>query len=135
MHAIVFEISLPKLHWYNWPSSGSRIISNGCHWIDWFIYLNSFSKVVSYDLSTPAEHVLNLSVTLENSAVLTLVLTDSGSPRYGVREHVEFRRGQSTVSIVDFSRYCAESPSAVIRRFRLNPLHAHSLMYKNILSY
>ena len=55
-------------------------------------------------------------MTLENSAVLTLVF-DSGNPRCWCSRHVEFRRGQSTVSIVDFSDM--PSPSAVIRRFRL----------------
>lgn len=36
MHSIVYEIPLPDLHWYNWPNSGSRLISNGCHWLDFF---------------------------------------------------------------------------------------------------
>lgn len=132
MHSIVYEVFLPQFHWYNWPSSGSRIVSNGCHWIDWFMHLNSYSPVSSYDLSFFSERVVNIFIELENSAVLTLVLTDVGSPRFGVREHVEFRNSSSTVSIDDFSRYCAEDSSSITRRLRLNPLHAHRTMYKHI---
>ena len=133
MHAVVYEIYLPSLHWYNWPSSGSRIVSNGCHWIDWFMFVNDYSPVVSYDISpSSSDRVLNISVLLENSAVLTLVLTDVGSPRFGVREHVEFRYRSSAVTINDFSRYKSESATHVLRKLRLNPLHAHKAMYKSI---
>ena len=60
-----------------------------------------------------SDRVLN-SVLLENSAVLTLVLTDVGSPRFGVREHVEFRYRSSAVTINDFSRYKSESATHVL---------------------
>ena len=42
---IAYEVPLPPQHWYRWPNSGSKIISNGCHWIDHFLYLNNFSPV------------------------------------------------------------------------------------------
>src|SRR5262249_57472786 len=35
-HCIVYEVPLPPMHWYRWPSSRSRLITNGCHWIDHF---------------------------------------------------------------------------------------------------
>ena len=43
--AVAYEVPLPPRHWYRWPNSGSSIISNGCHWIDHFLYLNDFSPV------------------------------------------------------------------------------------------
>src|SRR5207244_8304705 len=43
---VVYEIPLPPLHWYRWPNSGTGIISNGCHWIDHFLYLNNFSSPI-----------------------------------------------------------------------------------------
>src|SRR5262249_51951945 len=32
-HCIVYEVPLPRRHWYRWPNSKSRLVSNGCHWI------------------------------------------------------------------------------------------------------
>src|SRR5207302_6192153 len=44
-HATVFEVPLPRRHWYRWPNSASRLVSNGCHWIDHFLFLNGFRPV------------------------------------------------------------------------------------------
>ena len=39
-HCQVFEVPVPRRNWYNWPNAHSRIVSNGCHWIDHFLYMN-----------------------------------------------------------------------------------------------
>ena len=45
-HAIVYEVPVPPLHWYRWASSRSRMLQDGCHWIDYFLYLNDWSEPV-----------------------------------------------------------------------------------------
>ena len=82
-------LPLPKLHWYSWPNSGSRLLSNGCHWIDYFLFLNAFSPVTNYSLKVAKNGDSNVFVELENKAVFTMVLTDLGSSRLGVREHIK----------------------------------------------
>ena len=42
MHSIVFEMPLPRLHWYRWKNSCGRVVANGCHWIDHFLFIEGF---------------------------------------------------------------------------------------------
>ncbi len=132
MHAIVFEIPLPRLHWYNWPSSGSRLISNGCHWIDLFLFMNGYSRTVASRVMRLRGTDLSVALALENGAQLTLTLTDCGSERLGVRDHVELRRRDITVTISDAARYHAENSQRVLRRGYVNPMRAYSRMYSSV---
>ncbi len=131
-HAVVFEVPLPALHWYRWPNSRSRLLSNGCHWLDHFLYLNEFAAVSDMQLAAAPDGSLNASVTLENGAFFTMALTDRGSRRLGVRDHVELRANGATVTIEDQSRYQAENGSRVLRRRRIPRLDAYRLMYDEI---
>lgn len=128
-HCVVYEIPLPELHWYRWPSSRTRLVSNGCHWIDHFLYLNAFSRPAAYDVLAAPDETLNVSVTLENGAFFTMVLTDRGSERIGVQEHIELRAGDRTVRMVNASEYHAESSERLLRRTRVNKLDGYGLMY------
>lgn len=132
MHCIVFEIPLPKLHWYNWPSSGSRILSNGCHWIDYFLFINQYSKPVEYLAQVLRGKDVAIKARLENGAQFTMSLTDRGSKRLGVRDHIELRIDGTTVTMVDGTRYQAENNHRIIRRRRTNPITAYQSMYKTI---
>lgn len=131
-HAIVFEVPLPDLHWYRWPNSRSRLLSNGCHWLDHFLFLNDFAPVTDHHLAVAPDGQLNCSVTLANGAFGTMVLTDRGSRRLGVRDHVELRAGGTTVTIEDMSRYRAENESRVFRTKRIPRLEAYWRMYHEI---
>jgi len=131
-HCVVFEEPLPARHWYSWPSSGSRLLSNGCHWIDHFLYLNGFAREQRLDVRSPRPDLINATVTLDNGAVFTMVLTDAGSRRVGVREHVELRAGEVTVRITDASKYEAESSTRRLRRASVNKLDAYRRMYRTI---
>jgi predicted dehydrogenase len=132
MHCIVYEIPLPRLHWYNWPNSGSRLISNGCHWLDYYLYLNGFAAVV--DAGVIALHGSDLSawVRLDNGSQLVMSLTDSGSHRLGVREIIELRTGNKTARIIDGTYYQAESSDRMLRRRKVNPMESYARMYKTI---
>ncbi len=43
-HCVVYEVPLPRRHWYRWPVSSDRLVSNGCHWVDHFLFLNGFAR-------------------------------------------------------------------------------------------
>ncbi|EKD92319.1 MAG: oxidoreductase, partial [uncultured bacterium] len=80
-YAIIYEESLPEFHWYRWPNSRSAIISNGCHWIDHFLFLNHFSPVLTSSAQKTKSGDIIIVVALENNAVLSLTLSHTGSSR------------------------------------------------------
>lgn len=129
---IVFEIPLGRLHWYNWPSSGSRLISNGCHWFDHFLFMNRYSLPTRYRAWRGGNKDLHCSVELENGAVMSMVLTDHGSTRIGVQDHVQLRANGVTVRVDHNSRYFSEDGLRVIRRKRFNRSRLYGMMYSEI---
>jgi predicted dehydrogenase len=131
-HCIVYEVPLPEHHWYRWPNSRGRMVSNGCHWIDHFLYLNGWCDFEGYQVSAARDGSLSCSVSLENGAFFTMVLSHQGSERLGAQDHVELRAGGVTVKILNTSRYEAEDRSRVLRRARINRLEPNRLMYDSI---
>ena len=131
-HCIVYEVPLPRLHWYRWPASGSRILSNGCHWVDHFLHLNPGARVEAHHLTVGPEETVNCSVNLDTGAMFTMVLTECGSSRLGVREHVELRAGNGTVAMTDGCEYRSETSRQVATRRRLHRYAAHRAMYAAI---
>ncbi len=132
MHCIVYEIPLPRNHWYNWPNSGSRIVSNACHWIDYFMFVNDYCEVDFYKKSSLRGSDVAIQVCLKNGACFSMSLTDSGSQRLGVRDYIELRACGKTFTMIDGSNYMAEDRSRVFRRSRVNPLNAYACMYRQI---
>ncbi|MFW6124860.1 MAG: Gfo/Idh/MocA family oxidoreductase [Pirellulales bacterium] len=130
---IVHEIPLPARHWYNWPNSGSRLISNGCHWLDHFLWMNEFAAPCRYDIWPAANGDMHVSVELDNGAAFSMALTDQGSSRVGVRDHVELRAGDVTVTVDDGRRYFAERSAGVIRRAH-NRSDPYRRMYQSVSS-
>jgi len=130
-HCIVYEIPLPARHWYNWPNAGSRLISNGCHWIDHFMSLNDYAPATDYRVKGLGNGDITVAAELENGAAFTMLVTEHGSERLGVRDHVEARSGDVTVKMVDQAYYEAESSKRVIRRRSINPTKAYKRMYEN----
>jgi predicted dehydrogenase len=131
-HAVVYEVPLPSKHWYRWPNSRTRLTSNGCHWIDHFLYLNQFSQPATMQVHAGPREIVNVSITLENGAFGTLVLTDIGSERIGVQDHVELRANGRTVFIENNARYVCEGRYGIIRRRRVHKLDAYRRMYQSI---
>ncbi len=131
-HCIVFETPLPRRHWYNWVNSGSRLISNGCHWLDHFLFINAFAAVARYDLWKGGNGDLHVSVELENGAVFGMCLTDVGSPRIGMQQHVELRAHGGTVTVENGARYVAENRHGIVRRKRINKPRRYKFMYTTI---
>lgn len=128
-HCVVFEEPLPALHWYRWPASGGRMLSNGCHWIDHFLLLNGNSPVEAQGSLHHDEERAMAWIRLANDAIMTMSLTSAGSARLGMRDYIEIRSGKKTVKITDSSRYESENSDRTIRRKRCAPLAAHRAMY------
>lgn len=128
-HCIVYEVPLPRLHWYRWPKSHSSIVCNGCHWIDHFLWLNGYPDYERYDLSCGDDGTVNASVQLANGAFFTMVLTHRGSERIGVQEYVELRASDRTVRVINNARYEAESSRKLLRRRRVNKMGSYASMY------
>lgn len=131
-HCIVYEVPLPELHWYRWNNSGSRIVSNGCHWIDHFLYLNEFSTIDDTSLIEGRDGTINCTVSLDNGALFTMTLTDKGSERIGVQDYIELRAGTVTVKIINGTRYSSENSKRVLRRLRENRIRNYQNMYNTI---
>jgi len=132
MHCMVYEIPLPRLHWYNWPNSGSRLISNGCHWLDYFMFVNDYASVSDCGLWKARGRDIAVFVQLENNAYFVMSITDTGSQRLGVRDTIELRSGNVTVRMSDGTRYESENRSKIIRRKQINPMLAYRQMYRLI---
>jgi predicted dehydrogenase len=132
MHCVVYEIPLPSLHWYNWPNSGSRLISNGCHWLDYFMFINDYCDILDYRKWQPRGADVVVQVMLTNGAYFSMTLTDTGSQRLGVRDYIELRHGGVTITMVDAARYSAENRYRVFRKENVNPLNAYKRMYRKI---
>ncbi len=132
MHAIVYEIPLPSRHWYNWPNSRSRMISNGCHWVDYFLFVNGYPAVADFSIWPGRGSDLFCFLKLANGAFFSMALTESGSSRLGVRDHIELRGKGMTGVISDASFYKSETKSRVLTSRSANPMEAYRTMYRTI---
>lgn len=130
--ATVFEIPLNPSHWYNWPSSGSRIISNGCHWVDHFLFINNYPDWSDLKVFQPNPEELTLQIVLENGAFGWISLSDVGSNRIGMREYVEFSVPGRRAYVQDSMRYVSESNEGIIRKYSTDKLAYLKKMYKEI---
>lgn len=131
-HCIVYEVPLPSRHWYRWPNSKSRLVSNGCHWIDHFLYLNDYCEVSMSDVFIARDGTINCSLELKNGALFTMVLTDQGSERVGVQDYIELRANGVTVRMRNGAVYESESRDRVLRKFRINKMESYRRMYRSI---
>ncbi len=131
-NCISYDIPISPHHWYSWPNSRSRMISNGCHWIDHFMLLNDYSPVVAMTgIRGRAQNCLGW-LRLENGAEMSLHLSEIGGSTFGVRDHVEVSVEGRTAIIRDSASYTAVDNLRTIRRRRVNPLSAYRTMYREI---
>ncbi len=130
--ATVFEIPLDKYHWYNWPVSGSRIISNRCHWIDHFLFLNDYCDWESFKVDQLTSEDLVIQIKLVNEASAIITLSDTGSNRIGMREYVEFSVPGRRAYVKDSLLYQSESNEKIIRTYKTDKLAYLRKMYKEI---
>ena len=82
MAATVYEVPLPARHWYRWPVVGGPVVSNGCHWIDHFLFLNGYAEVVRLQADRLASQIV-LGIDLQNGASCSISLRHEGAPVRG----------------------------------------------------
>jgi predicted dehydrogenase len=132
-HCIVYEVPLPPMHWYRWPSSRSRLITNGCHWIDHFLFLNNYSEATACHLHHASDRSsITCSITLANGAFFTMVMTYRGSERIGPQDYVELRGNGRTVRIVNEAEYWAEAKHRILRKKKVNKMRSYEQMYREV---
>ena len=96
------------------------------------MFINDYAEVIEYKKWTPRGSDVVAQLRLSNGAYLSMTLTDTGSQRLGVRDHIELRVRGTTFSMIDGERYVAESRSRIFRKARVNPLNAYARMYRTI---
>jgi len=104
LSAHVKEIRLPDDHWYYWPTQGSRIIGNLCHWFD-FACCFIDAPVRRITAVSAAENGFDetaINVVYEDGSLLNLVASERGNGLRGVQEYIEVRKGDVTLAIDDF---------------------------------
>lgn len=126
---IVYEVPLPGRHWYKWPNLCSRLVSNGCHWMDQFLFLNDFCRYTRCAVWRGANGDAHVSAELENGAVFGMILTDRGSRRIGVQDHIELRSSGVTVKIDNDNSYVAEDDYRILRRASINKFDLYKYTY------
>lgn len=131
-HCIVYEEPLPPGHWYSWPNSGSRILSNGCHWIDHFLYLNKFSRPAKMGLYKRDGNSIVCFIRLRNNAFFTMSLGEVGSYKLGVKDYVELRSKFSTAIIVNNCYYKSFNKLKTVNKRKVHKYFAHHNMYRTI---
>jgi predicted dehydrogenase len=131
-YCIVNMARIPKLHWYNWPNSRSQIISNGCHWVDHFLFLNNYVAFKLCDAIQFNNGDIVCWAELDNGSTFNMVITQGGSMRLGYRETIEIRSQASTVRIRDLAYYTAEGPDGVLRNAKIKKPVVYINMYRTI---
>jgi len=136
MTCMIKELMIPKTHWYYWPTQGTRITGNLCHWIDlgcYFIKQKPVSvTVVSPPGGLPGDE-LSLIVLFEDGSRLTLIATDRGNPLRGVQEYIDVRRDDLTITIDDFTKMKVQKGGQERVYRRIIRDKGHLRMYKEFL--
>jgi predicted dehydrogenase len=107
MFCLVKELPLPSNHWYYWPTQGTRITGNLCHWVDLGVYIIDSEAVRVEAESAPGARPgdeVSATVYFADGSKLVLLATDRGNALRGVQEYINIRRGDLTISIDDFLR-------------------------------
>jgi predicted dehydrogenase len=138
---VVKELIFEPDHWYFWPTQGTRITGNLCHWIDLAVFLIEGRPMpVSLTLSprmpgtepgSDEERVL--TVTFEDGSLLTVLGTTRGDDIRGVQEQIDIRRGRTTITIDDLWKMRIRSDGIERYSRTLFRDKAHTTMYREAL--
>jgi predicted dehydrogenase len=129
---VVDEEPLPPRHWYRWLRSRGRIVANGCHWIDHFLFLNGHAAVRRVEAATVECGDIVAGLELDNGARFEMRLTDRATSRTGMRNTIELRARGVTVRVDNDRDYRAETTTRLLRRARQPRLDAYRAMYRGI---
>ena len=102
---VVKELKLPQTHWYYWPSQGTRITGNLCHWIDlaqFIISKKPVSILQAGPVGLPNGDEISAIILYEDGSKMTISSTDRGNSLRGVQEYIDIRSEDLTIKIDDF---------------------------------
>ena len=133
----VKELPFQSDHWYFWANQGTRVTGNLCHWIDLAVSLLDDGVLpVSVTLSPRVigsvvdDEERVLTVTFDDGSLLTILGTSRGDDIRGVQEHIDIRRGGTTITIDDLWKMKVRS-GGIERNYRtLFRDKAHGRMYR-----
>ncbi len=128
----VYETLQPPLYWYRWPNSKSELLSNGCHWIDHFLYLNNFSEPKNYNVKPLENGAINATMILENGDSFSMTLAKGKENQIGIQDNVELKAENATVKIINDAEYMAENRGKIVRREKINKMENYKMMYNSI---
>ena len=129
--AVVFEEPLPSKHWYRWPSSRTRLVSNGVHWIDEFLSLTGYAMPVRGRHEVVAEEESSTFVEQADGSFMTMSLSSRGANSFGLRDFVEIRAGSMTARITDGSRLELEQGYRR-QHSKVRRLDTYAIMYEQL---
>jgi len=137
---IVKELDFHADHWYFWPNQGTRFAGNLCHWIDLavaFLGDTALPAAITVSPRVPNRRVDDeervLTVTFDDGSVLTVLGTTRGDDTRGVQEHIDIRKGYTTVTLDDLWKLRVRH-GGVERYYRtLFRSKAHRHMYREAL--
>ena len=137
MTCIVKERRLPSSHWYYWPTQGTRIAGNLCHWIDlgvFFIQKKPSSMVAISGSKKNLSDEVSCGIKFEDGSLLTLIASERGNQLRGVQEYIDIRCEDITITIDDFllMRVLQNGKKRIFRRILRDKGHVR--MYKDFLS-
>jgi predicted dehydrogenase len=128
--ALVKELKVPETHWYLWPTQGTRVTGNACHWIDLACHLIHADASELTLLNTG--DTTSLSILFSDGSLATIVATDKGDDLRGVRELIEVRASGDTYVLDDFARLTHEGDGHRQRITRLRRDKGHAAMYQDL---
>ncbi|HSW31590.1 MAG TPA: Gfo/Idh/MocA family oxidoreductase [Longimicrobiales bacterium] len=133
----VREIRLPPWHWYLWPTQGTRVVGNLCHWLDLGVHLVGMPHVEVRVEAHPVPgapdvaEAARVEVAFADGSTLTVLADDQGDGARGVEERIEVRRGALRIAVHDFLRWEEERHRRRDVRRRVRRDKGHAAMYRD----
>lgn len=137
---VVREATIPRGHWYYWPTQGTRILGNLCHWLDIGFLLCGRGAPSAMYVSAPEirgrrDEEVAIHVSFQNGSTCTIVGTGRGDGALGVQERIEARRESRTFVIEDFRRATLYEGGRVLGRWGGFRDQGHGDMFRSCASW
>ena len=105
--ASIREQTIPGTHYYNWPHQSTRIVSNGCHWIDYAVALlypripSDVQVISALGGNKQSNNVIILRY--DDGSLVNLIFADRGEALIGCDEYIEVKMTDQQFMIYDFT--------------------------------
>lgn len=122
--AIVREPTIHRTHYYYWPHQGPRIVSNGCHWIDYAFHL--LLPRIPCDirsicaLGPSGGDNSTIVMRYEDGSVASLTFADRGESLIGGNELIDIKSADCQYMIRDFTTFIRYEEGRVSKVWKSN---------------